>query len=105
MADDNDNDNDNDNESTASAPDIDFDDLSDDMKDRLLSHPEVRRYIEYEETSIPQFVPMLRNLINDESETFDLFVEGIADRSGRVTKQTVRKVLNSAVEEYESVSS
>jgi hypothetical protein len=102
MADDNDNDNDN--GSTATA-DIDFDELSDDMKERLLSHPEVRRYVEYEETSIPQFVPMLRNLINDETETFDLFVQGIADRSGRVTEQTVRKVLNGAVEEYESVSS
>lgn len=98
-----DNNNDNDNESTETE--IDFDELSDDMKARLMENPQVRRYVEYEDSTISNIVPMLRNLRDNDNETFSLFVEGIAERSGRVTQSTVEKVLNGAIEEYESVSS
>jgi hypothetical protein len=80
--------------------------LSEEQLEALSSHPQVRRMLEYEETSIPQISSMLNNLMGSEEyeETYDLLVEGIAERSGRVTQSTVRKVLNGFVDEYQSVN-
>lgn len=93
---------------------IDFSDLSDEQKEALSAHPEVRKMLTYEETSIPQISGMLKNLqeadenADDENEAekaeaFNLLVSGIAERSGRVTESTVEKVLAGFVEEYDSV--
>ncbi|WP_292484761.1 hypothetical protein [Methanohalobium sp.] len=98
-----DNDNDNEENETAQA-EVDFEDLDDSVKEQLMNHPEVRRYVEYEETSIPQIASMLGNLEEGEKETFDLLVSGIAERRGRITEQTVSKVLTGLVEEYNDVA-
>lgn len=87
---------------------IDFSNLSDEQQEALASHPQVRKMLEYEETSIPQIVGMLSNLIDEEysednDTTYTLLVEGIAERSGRVTESTVHKVFSGFVEEYNAV--
>jgi hypothetical protein len=90
------------------ASEIDFSDLSDEQREALSTHPEVRKMLEYEDTSVPQISGMLKNLIDEEwseesETTYGILVRGIAERSGRVTESTVNKVLNGFVEEYESV--
>ena len=98
--------NESDNEET--AEEIDFSELNEEQQKALSQHPEVRKMLEYEETSIPQITGMLANLIDEEwsedsDTTYSVLVEGIAERSGRVTESTVDKVLNGFVEEYNSV--
>lgn len=84
---------------------LDFSELSDSQKEKLATHPQVRKMLEYEDTSIPQIVGMLNNLMNGEhEETYDLLVSGIEERSGRITESTIRKVLEKFVEEYQEVS-
>lgn len=86
---------------------IDPSELDDEMLESLMQHPQVRKYVTYNETSIPQIAAMLGNLQENEEheETLSLLVEGISDRSGRVSESSVRKVLRGFVEEYESVES
>lgn len=101
-------DNDNNESEEATEEQIDFSELNEEQQQALSQHPEVRKMLEYEETSIPQIAGMLNNLIDEEwsedsDSTYSVLVEGIAERSGRVTESTVDKVLNGFVEEYNSV--
>jgi len=84
---------------------IDVSELDSETQEKLMAHPQVRKFVEYNETSLPQIAAMLDNIMESEEseETFTLFVEGVADRSGRVKPRTVRKVLRGVVEEYNSV--
>lgn len=87
---------------------INISELSEDQLNALAENPEVRKMLQYEETSIPQVASMLSNLTgaeedSTEAEAYNLLVSGIAERSGRVTESTVRKVLSNFSEEYESV--
>jgi len=97
-----------DNSNEAENNSIDFEDLSTEQMEALSEHPEVRKMLRYEETSIPQVAGMLRNLTEADEDTetgeaYELLVSGIAERSGRVTEQTVRKVLGNFPAEYDSV--
>ena len=96
-------------QSNNEATEIDFSALSDEQRNALSSHPEVRKMLTYEETSIPQVASMLGNLQADDAdeetaEAYSLLVSGIAERRGRITESTVRKVLSGLVEEYDEVS-
>ena len=98
--------NDNSNEAETT---IDFNELSESQKEVLGTHPEVRKMLRYEETSIPQVAGMLRNLTeadegSESAEAYELLVSGIAERSGRVTEATVRKVLSNLPEEYDEAN-
>lgn len=92
-----------DNAESENAPVVDFSELSESQKEALASNPEVRKMLEFEETSIPQISSMLSNLQENDTATFNLMVEGIAERRGRITEQTVERVLTGFTEEYESV--
>lgn len=96
-------------EDNDNAPSIDIDDLTDAQKEMLLSNPQVKKTLTYEQTALTQIVPMLANLKGDDEgttnhEAYSLLVKGIAERSGRVTESTVQKVLDGFVEEYNSVT-
>jgi len=87
---------------------IDISELSDEQMETLTSNPEVQKMLRYEETAIPQISGMLRNLTEaeegtEEEQAYNLLVAGIAERSGRVTESTVRKVLSNLPAEYDSV--
>ena len=112
---------DNDSENDSNESEITLDDLSEEQKDVLLGNPEVRKMLEYEETSIPQVSSMLKNLTgmgSDEAEaresflngdsdspetTYEILIQGISDREGRITRSTVHKVLTGFTREFESV--
>ena len=91
------------NNESESEVSIDFDELDDEVKEQLATHPQVRKYIEYQKTSLPQIIAMLSNLKESEEteETWDLFTEGVSDRAGRVKQRTVQKVVDAMVAEYE----
>lgn len=79
-----------------------FDELSERQKQKIMSNPEVRKMLEYSEKNIPQIAGQLNSLVPDEDEedeTFELFTQSVADRSGRVTQSTVKKVIRGMVEE------
>lgn len=87
---------------------IDISELSDEQIAALTENPEVQKMLRYEETAIPQVATMVRNLTeaeegSEDAEAYNLLVSGIAERSGRVTESTVRKVLSNLPEEYDSV--
>lgn len=95
-------------ESDEAQATIDISELSDEQLEALSANPEVQKMLRYEETSIPSIAGMLRNLTEadegtENAEAYDLLVSGIAERSGRVTEKTVRKVLGNLVTEYDSV--
>ena len=103
-----------DNETAEAEPTINLSDLSEEQINALSAHPEVRKMLRYEETSIPSIAGMMRNLVSadedsddeeevERAEAYNLLVAGIAERSGRVTESTVQKVLGNLVEEYDSV--
>ena len=103
---------DNDNNETEST--INLSELSEEQISALSAHPEVRKMLRYEETSIPSIAGMMRNLVSadedsddeeevERAEAYNLLVAGISERSGRVTESTVEKVLTNLVEEYDSV--
>ena len=112
---------DNDSENDSNESEITLDDLSEEQKDVLLGNPEVRKMLEYEETSIPQVSSMLKNLTgmgSDEAEaresflngdsdspetTYEILIQGISEREGRITRSTVHKVLTGFTREFESV--
>ncbi|AAQ13791.1 hypothetical protein [His2 virus] len=95
-------------EETEESASIDINELSEEQIEALTANPEVQKMLRYEETAIPQVASMVENLVNadegtEESEAYDLLVSGIAERSGRVTESTVRKVLSNLPEEFNSV--
>lgn len=91
---------------------INLEDLSDDQIEALTENPDVKRMLTYEDTSIPDISDGLEMLQNPEdydidepdayTEAYNLLVSGIAERSGRITEATTRKVLDGLVEEYTS---
>lgn len=102
-------DNEADNSNEAENNSIDFEELSESQKEIVGKHPEIRKMLRYEETSVPQVAGMLRNLTESEdgteaAEAYELLVSGIAERSGRVTEATVRKVLSNLPEEYDEAN-
>lgn len=87
---------------------VDIDDLTEEQLETLVSNPEVRKTLEYDDAGIDGVAEQLGEISDDDSEfsdTFDLFVEGVAERSGRVTEATVRKVITGMVAEANSVQS
>ena len=105
----------NDESEQQNSNEINLSDLSDEQKEALTSHPEVRKMLEYEDTSIPQIAGMLRNLTEVEPSddfltadanpetTYEILIHGIAEKHGRITRSTIHKVLSGFVTEYESV--
>lgn len=93
-------------------PEIDPDDLTEAQMDQLLSDPETVRMLEYADSGVAEIAENLQSLFEaDDWEIegsgpvlsdglYSLFVEDIADRSGRVTPSTVHKVLQSAIDAY-----
>jgi hypothetical protein len=91
---------------------IDFDDMDEETKEKLAAHPEVRKMLEYDDSGILAFADSLEDSrifdgdgFGDENltETGELFTEQVAERCGRVTAATVRKVLAGIQNEAESV--
>lgn len=83
---------------------VDFDNLSETQKQRIMSNPEVRKMIEYSESNLPQIVGMLDSFIPDEDEdetdeTYELFITEVADGAGRVQPDTIDKILREVVKE------
>ena len=100
---------------TENSAQIDLSDLSDEQKEALTTHPEVRKMLEYEDTAIPQIAKMLRNLTDETPSdkflagdakpdtTYEILIHGIAEKHGRITRSTIHKVLTGFTSEYESV--
>lgn len=109
MADNNDGNDGNDEEGNFS---INLDDLSDEQISALTENPDVKRMLTYEDTTIPEVSAGLGALQNPDendvdepeayNEAYELLVSGVAERSGRITEATTRKVLEGLVAEYES---
>lgn len=96
---------DNDNNETG----IELEDLSDEQKAAILQNPDVLKSVRYESDAVQDASEGLNDLItadeeSEEEEAYDLLVSGIADRSGRVTEQTVKKVLSGLTEEVQEVT-
>lgn len=96
---------DNDNNETG----IELEDLSDEQKATILQNPDVLKSVRYESDAVQDASEGLNDLItadeeSEEEEAYDLLVSGIADRSGRVTEQTVKKVLSGLTEEVQEVT-
>lgn len=101
-----DNENDNSDESGVS---MDFDDLTEEQKEAILQNPDVRKSLRYQDEAIQTANDGLTELQESDedselSEAFDLLVSGIAERSGRVTESTVRKVLEGFTAEVMDVT-
>lgn len=77
---------------------VSIEDLSEEQLNSLLENPEVVKSLEYEEENVFDVSDHIKRMSN-EWENYDVFTQAIADRSGRVTKQTVEKVLRGLVEE------
>lgn len=84
---------------------VDIDELTEEQVESLLENPEVRKTIEYDEAGVADVADLLQNLAENEDveDTYDLFTQSVADRSGRVTQSTVQKVISGMIEEAESV--
>lgn len=86
---------------------MDIDDLTNDDLETLLENPEVRKTLQYDEVNLAEIrddLTELRETAEDEdSEVYSLFTQGVADRSGRVTQQTVQKVIEGMINEVNSV--
>lgn len=92
------------NDESANDGSIEIDDLSEDQLKSLLENPDVKKAIRYDTETIQNAKDALETLTEaeegtEENDTYGLLVEGIADRSGRVTKSTVKTVLTGLVEE------
>lgn len=85
---------------------INMDELSEEQKEKIMGNAEVRKMIEYSEQSLPEVSELLEDFVpEDEDEddsTYELYTEGVADRSGRVTQASVKKVINGMIEEGRS---
>ncbi len=86
---------------------MDANDLSEEDLERLLDNPEVQKTLKYGEVGLEEVAELLEDFESDdeESDTFDLFTQGVADRSGRVTQATVQKVISGMIEEVNDVTS
>jgi hypothetical protein len=73
------------------------DDLTEEQLESLLNNPEVQKTLSYGEIGVFNLADAIAEV--SESEEYDTFTQGVADRSGRVTQSTVQKVLNGIVEE------
>lgn len=87
--------------------DIDIDDINEEDLETLLQNPEVRKTLQYDDAELGDLRDELTNLLNladdDNEEVYDLYTQGVADRSGRVTQGTVQKVIEGMHEEVVSV--
>lgn len=86
---------------------VDIDDLNENDLETLLQNPEVRKTLQYDDAGLGELRDELTNLLDvaddDDEEVYDLFTQGVADRSGRVTQATVQKVIEGMHEEVVSV--
>lgn len=86
---------------------VDADNLTEEQLETLLNNPEVRKTLEYDDAGVTDIAEMLGKLANSEDyeETYGIFTQSVADRSGRVTQSTVKKVISGIIDEAGSVSS
>lgn len=84
---------------------VDPDNLTDEQLETLLENPEVRKTLEYDDAGVMDIAASLEEFSNsdDFAETYDIFAKSVADRSGRVTESTVKKVITGMVAEANSV--
>lgn len=77
---------------------INLDDLSDEEKALIANNPEVRKTLVYGKQELPALAEEMQEMLDNE-ECADLLIKGIADRRGRITESTTRKVLTGFVDE------
>ena len=72
-------------------------DLTEEQLESLLNNPEVVKTIDYEEMGVFEVGDLLAQM--QDSESYDVLTQSIADRSGRITQSTVKKVLMGFLDE------
>lgn len=83
---------------------VDPSDLTEEQLEQLMNNPQVQKTLQYDEAGLDEIADRVGDFIESADEdVYDLLTQGVADRSGRVSQQTVQKVLDGLVAEVNEV--
>lgn len=78
---------------------VDPSELTEEDLEQLLENPEVVKTLEYDEMDVFEAADIIAAMQDEHNENYDVLTKSIADRSGRITQSTVKKVFTGLIEE------